>query len=105
MAVVAGPRLHESARSQILTDLPAFLARDAARDPDAQLQLLSLLDALYKKTGYQNAFAEPAALAEVLASFIESRGEDAPYALFVSDGRTLGVSLRRGCLLTSHPPP
>lgn len=105
MAVVAGPRLRESSRAQILGALPAFLARDAARDPDAQLQLLSLLDALYKKTGFQNAYAEPTALAEALAGFIEDRGEEAPHALFVSDGRTLGVSLRQGCLLSSHPPP
>lgn len=105
MAVVAGPRLREATRAQMLSDLPAFLARDAGRDPDAQLQLLSLLDGLYKKTGYQNAFAEPAALADALAGFMQTREEEAPYALFVSDGRTLGVALRQGCLLSSHPPP
>ena len=75
MAVVAGPRLRETSRTQLLGDLPAFLARDAARDPDAQLQLLSLLHALYKKTGYQNAFAEPTELAEALAGFMDAKGE------------------------------
>ncbi len=104
MAVLAGPPLRERTRADLLGALPSFLARDAAREPDAQIQLLALLDQLYKATGFQNAYAEPGALAEALAKYTESRGDEAPHALFVSDGRTLAVLLNQGCLLSSHPP-
>ncbi len=104
MAVLAGPRLRERSRADILRELPAFLSRDAARESDAQIQLLALLDQLYTATGFQHAFAEPRALADALASYADSRGDEAPHALFVSDGRTLAVLLNQGCLLSSHPP-
>ncbi len=104
MAVVAGQRLPEPSRARILGQLPAFLARDAARAPDCELQLLALLDKLYTATGFQNAYAEPSALAAAIASFAESRGDEAPDAMMLSDGRTLGLLVRRGCLLSSYPP-
>ena len=104
MAVVAGQRLPESSRAEILGDLPAFLARDAARSPDCQLQLLALLHKLYTATGFQNAYAEPTALAAAIADFADSRGEEAPDTMMLSDGRTLGLLVRRGCLLSSYPP-
>lgn len=104
MAVLAGPRLSEESRADILGALPSFLARDAAREPDTQIQLLGLLDQLYTATGFQNAYAEPLALAQALATYSEARGEEAPHALLVSDGRTLAVLLNQGCLLSSHPP-
>ncbi len=104
MAVLTGPRLHEQTRSDLLGSLPSYLARDAVREPDCQIQLLALLDQLYSATGFQNAYAEPGALAEALAKYSEARGDEAPHALFVSDGRTLAVLLNRGCLLSSYPP-
>jgi len=105
MGVFAGPSLPEESRSEILQGLPAFLARDAVRAPDTQLHLLALLHHLYTATGYQNAYAEPHALAEAMAEFARTRGDLAPASMFVSDGRTLGVLLREGCLLSSRPPP
>lgn len=104
MAALAGPRLSEASRAGILGALPSFLARDAAREPDTQIQLLGLLDQLYTATGFQNAYAEPLALAQALATYAEARGDEAPHALLVSDGRTLAVLLNQGCLLSSHPP-
>ena len=105
LAVIAGPPLAEATRAEVLRTLPAFLGRDAARAPDAQIQLLALLADLYAATGYQNAYADPSALADALARFLAQRGDEAPRALFVSDGRTLGASHEHGCLLVSHPPP
>jgi len=104
MAVLAGPGLCEESRAGILRSLPAFLARDAARAPDSELLLLALLDRLYAATGFQNAYAEPDALADAIARFADDRGDEVPKALFVSDGRTLGILLGDGCLLSSHPP-
>lgn len=104
MAVVAGPPLRESSRAELLGRLPAFLARDAARAPDCQLQLLALLDELYTATGFHNAYAEPAALATAIARFAETRGDEAPDAIMLSDGSTLGMLVRNGCLLSSYPP-
>ena len=104
MAVLSGPPLQETSRSELLRRLPSFLARDAAREPDAQIQLLALLERLYTATGFQNAYAEPSALAEALSNYADSRGNEAPDAMFVSDGRTLAVLVRQGCLLSSHPP-
>ncbi len=104
MAVLAGPRLREQTRAELLGTLPSFLARDAAREPDSQIQLLALLDQLYQATGFQNAYAEPRALAHALGDYAESLGDEAPHALFVSDGRSLAVLLNQGCLLSAHPP-
>lgn len=104
MAVVASQRLSEPSRAEILGRLPAFLARDAARSPDSQLQLLALLDKLYTATGFQNAYADPTAVASALADFADSRGDEAPHAMMLSDGRTLGLLVRSGCLLSSYPP-
>ncbi len=104
MAVLAGPRLRERTRADLLSALPSYLARDAAREPDSQIQLLALLDQLYSATGFQNAYADPAALAQALAQYAEARRDEAPHALFVSDGRTLAVLLNQGCLLSAHPP-
>lgn len=105
LAVLAAPPLTENTRGEILGALPAFLGRDAARAPDAQLLLLALLAELYAATGFQNAYADAPALSAAIARFVERLGEHAPSALFVGDGRTLGAFHDRGCLLASHPPP
>ncbi len=105
MAAVASPPLTEGRRSAVLGGLPQFLARDAIRAPDVQLHLLSVLAKLFAATGFQNAFAQPDAVAKALHEYVAQDPDEAPHALLMSDGRTLAILVREGCLLSSLPPP
>ncbi len=104
MAAVAAPPLTEGRRATLLGALPPFLARDAARAPDVQLHLLTVLAQLYAAAGFQNAFAQPESVAEALRTYVAQDAEQAPHAMLMSDGRTLALLVRTGCLLSSLPP-
>ena len=103
VAVQSDSRLSAEVRRGLHTDLPPFLARDAARRTDAELVLYRFLAGLVERGAFGNALAPPEAIRQSLAALQDHLPEE-PANLFVTDGRSLGILHRGGTLLAFEPP-
>jgi hypothetical protein len=107
MAATAGPPLSDTLRRELQAALPDFLARTNGSKSDGELMLMRLLASLHEQGMFGKALAPADALRRGLSALgrMLPQGEGAePMAIFVSDGRTLGVLHRAGTLLSFEPP-
>jgi hypothetical protein len=104
MAATAGPTLPEALRREMEAALPEFLARTNGSKSDGELMLMRVLASLHEEGVFGKALAPADALRRGLAALGRMLPEGEPVAMFVSDGRTLGVLHRAGTLLSFEPP-
>jgi hypothetical protein len=104
MAATAGPPLAEPLRRELEASLPEFLARTNGSKTDSELMLMRVLASLHEQGLFGKALAPADALRQGLSDLGRVLPEGEATAVFVSDGRTLGVLHRAGTLLSFEPP-